>query len=446
MKRPPTSRSAGLRRAGRGHEEDAMDFEKKIAYVAMEAPARVEWYVGEEVRALRERGVDVVLCGVKRPRWEELDGAERNAARETTYFRPWKWGKLARAAWMCVRKWRELEPIYRRVVMGGEESLARRVKGMVHTWMGVYFALLLEGRGVQHIHAHHGYFAAWAAMVAARMLGITYSVTLHGSDLLVDRVFLDEKVKRAEVVFTVSDYNREFLLKRYAVVEAGRVVVRKMGICVAHVKRDQAGQERCAERLEIVAVGRLVAVKDFGFLVRACAMLKARGVKVRCRIAGEGPKGDRLERQIEEMELEREVELVGSVGRDVVQRLYDEADIVALTSKSEGIPLVLMEAMARGAIVLAPQITGIPELVRDGETGFLYRAGDLDDFLARVEWIRRWLPELSEVRRQARKFVREHFDAEKNTAEFCGELLRRLGWSAVEEATAHDEDPVLQQV
>ena len=99
---------------------------------------------------------------------------------------------------------------------------------------------------------------------------------------------------------------------------------------------------------------------------------------------------------------------------------------MVLTSRSEGIPLVLMEAMAHGKLVLAPAITGIPELVLDGKNGFLYRSGSLEDFAERVELIRNSLSALGPLGRAARQHVLQHFNRETNLAAFCNCFLNRI--------------------
>ena len=121
--------------------------------------------------------------------------------------------------------------------------------------------------------------------------------------------------------------------------------------------------------LQVFAVGRLVAVKDHAFLIRASAALKKSNVEFECLIAGDGPERQALEGLIRRLGLEKKVRLLGHVPHERMNSFYDKADVVALTSRSEGIPLVLMEAMARGRIVVAPNITGIPELVLHGKTG-----------------------------------------------------------------------------
>jgi glycosyltransferase involved in cell wall biosynthesis len=109
-------------------------------------------------------------------------------------------------------------------------------------------------------------------------------------------------------------------------------------------------------------------------------------------------------------------------------------DLVVLTSRSEGIPLVLMEAMAHGRTVLAPRITGIPELVEDGKTGFLYQPGSIEDFVERVEMISRSRPALGPLRCAARRHVLAHFNREWNLAAFADTFIGQITGSAVSKA------------
>jgi glycosyltransferase involved in cell wall biosynthesis len=194
-------------------------------------------------------------------------------------------------------------------------------------------------------------------------------------------------------------------------------------------------------------------VKDHAFLVRGCERLRDAGVDVECFIAGDGPERRNLELLIRQLGLEREVMLLGHVPRRQMTSLYDRADVVVLTSRSEGIPLVLMEAMARARIVLAPAITGIPELVVPGQTGFLYRPGLMDDFvgqlgaihlLMRARSVREGRGGLLDwVRHGAHVQVRNNFKRKKNLESFADEFLARI---SAQTESVPDESLVLQQI
>jgi glycosyltransferase involved in cell wall biosynthesis len=332
--------------------------------------------------------------------------------------------------------------LFTRILIGGKEGPGRRVRALLHTWLGAYYALLLEGRGVKHIHVHHGYFASWIALVAARLLGVSFSITLHGSDLLLHRAYLDTKLDNCSFCVTVSEFNRQHILEHFPSIRPEKIIVQHLGIASVALHPNKSAT-RFPDSFVMLAVGRLHPVKDHAFLVRACRQLKSKGTNCLCLIAGEGQQRTQLERLIKDLDLQAEVELLGQLSRCQLDSYYALADVVVLTSRSEGIPLVLMEAMARSKVVLAPNITGIPELVTDGQTGFLYRSGSLDEFVSRVQMIHESRADLAPISAAAHQHVSQYFDRDKNLASFGDLFLTRMGKRTQRES---DENPVLQQI
>jgi colanic acid/amylovoran biosynthesis glycosyltransferase len=435
-----------------------------VAYLANQFPSAVEPYVIEEIGELRRRGVRVIAGSVRKPLGDQ---ASAITCEPDVTLQPLTTMILLRAMRLCMQRWRAIAPLLTRVLFRGREGPFKRLKALAHTWLGGCYAVLLQGRGVDHIHVHHGYFGSWIAMVAARLLDVRFSVTLHGSDLLLHGTYLDVKLESCSLCLTVSEYNRRYILQRYPTVDAEKVAVTRLGVdapesVVARVKTKD-------NPFTLLAVGRLHAVKDHAFLVRACAQLRDRSVYFECSIAGEGPERRNLETLIRKYELEKHVSLLGYVARDDMNALYDHADVVVLTSRSEGIPLVLMEAMARGKIVLAPAITGIPELVIAGKTGFLYEPGSAAEFVDRLDFIRSltirspMIPSrmrarsdlehrsrvLSEARQldwiqhAARVQVHNNFNRGRNLESFGDVFLDRIAPQT--ESLSH-EDFVLQQI
>lgn len=170
-----------------------------IAYIANQFPSLVEPYVADEIQELRRRGMSVVPSSVNGAGLG-LDRSLRPLAQETLYLRPLRPALLLRAGLLCVRRFRSLADLVLRVLLCGHESPSRRLRALLHTWIGAYYAILLNGRAVQHIHCHHGYSASWIAMVASRLLGVGFSITLHGSDLLLHAAYLDAKLRTASSV------------------------------------------------------------------------------------------------------------------------------------------------------------------------------------------------------------------------------------------------------
>jgi glycosyltransferase involved in cell wall biosynthesis len=428
-----------------------------VAYLANQFPSAVEPYVVEEIEELRARGVRVIAGSVRKARVTE---APAIACAPEFVLQPLQVIVLLRAAQLCLRRWKRISDLIGRVAFRGSEGIMQRAKALLHTWLGACYAVMLEERGVDHIHAHHGYFGSWIAMVAARLLDVGFSMTLHGSDLLLHGVYLDAKLESCTFCLTVSEYNRRFILEHYPGVEAEKIVVSRLGVEVSErANLLQPALEARGTGLTLLAVGRLHAVKDHAFLVRACAELHARGVRFECSIAGDGPERRNLESLIRKYGLEERVTLLGHVPREQMDSLYDRADVVVLTSRSEGIPLVLMEAMARGKVVLAPAITGIPELVIAGRTGYLYQAGSLDDFVYRLHFIHSLMQasdgprlhpyilsaarQLDWVRHAARLQICHNFNRTTNLKSFVDLFIQRI---TPQEASIPHEDSVLQQI
>jgi len=426
-----------------------------VAYLANQFPVAVEPYVADEIAELRHRGVQVIAGSVARmPSDESVPSPE-------VVIRPVPAAVLLQAIGLCVRHWNRIAIAIGRVVFKGKEGPIRRAKALLHTFLGACYAVQLQSRRVDHIHVHHGFSASWIAMIAARLLGVDWSMTLHGSDLLLHHAYLDLKLDRCSFCLTVSDYNRRFILAHCPEVDSGKVLVSRLGVDVpgfisAVPSADEHGPFR------ILAVGRLHAVKDHAFLLRACAQLKTAGFPFRCEIAGEGPERRRLEALAQRLGVTEVVELLGHSSREQISALYQRADLVVLTSRSEGIPLVLMEAMARAKLVLAPAITGIPELVTAGKTGFLYEPGSVNDFVQQVLAICQFeanrLPVthptvspaasqvgavLDWVRHAARVQVQQNFDRQKNLESFANLFLGRVAPKLKE---LPNENLVLQQI
>jgi colanic acid/amylovoran biosynthesis glycosyltransferase len=405
-----------------------------VAYLANQFPAAVEPYVGEEIQELRRRGIRVIPGSVRRP-----DAARRGAAsaafeEDVLCLQPLRLLTLLRALGLAVRRWKRVAGLVTRVILLGKESPKRRLKALLHTWLGAYYAVVLREYGVDHIHVHHGYFGSWIGMVAARLLGVGFSLTLHGSDLLVHGTYLDTKLENCRFCLTVSEFNRRYILEHFPSVDPRTILVSRLGVDVPEHGEPLRGFGRARRAVTLLAVGRLHAVKDHAFLIRACARLRDCGVEFECAIAGEGPERRSLESLIRSSGLQGCITLLGHVPRMEMDMLYRRADALVLTSRSEGIPLVLMEAMARGKIVLAPAITGIPEIVIPGKTGFLYAPGNLQDFAAKILSIQKLMRaddrnavgRLDWIQQAARAQVLHNFSRRTNMARFGDRFLLRI--------------------
>ena len=417
-----------------------------IAYIANEFPSSLEPYVSDEITELRRRGAQVICCSGKRVSPNDLSLAERVFWKETRFFQPLSDDDLVRAARRLASDRHNLWQLLQPLLWDRGASPARRIRALGHTLMGAALADQLTALHVKHIHAHHGYFASWMALAAARLLGIGFSFTLHGSDLLQRADLLSAKLRACQFCVTVSDYNRQYILRNYPATSAEKIIVQRLGVDRAlpwptPAPAAEVEVEAKQRRFCLLSVGRLHRVKNHCFLIQACAALRDQGLDFICWIVGEGPERPALESRIMALRLQGRVCLIGHVPRTNLPGYYRHADLVVMTSKSEGIPVVLMEAMAHEKLVLAPTITGIPELVEHQRTGFLYQPGSLPDFVSAVSWIQGHKASLAGIQRAAAASIAASYNRQRNLRAFAEQFLARIPQS--DGNYAH---PVLQQV
>ncbi len=412
-----------------------------VAYIANEFPSPLESYVIDEITELRRRGIQVICCSGKRVAPNDLSPVERSFWKETLYFQPLADDELLRSARRLASNRHHLWQVLRPLILEPDASATLRIRALGHTLMGAALADQLAPLDVEHIHAHHGYFASWIALTAAQVLGIGFSFTLHGSDLLRRADLLSAKLRACQFCVTISDFNRRHILRNYPSTPPAKIMVQRLGVDCMLPSPTVSIAETNGRRFCILSVGRLHPVKDHRFLVQACSSLRNQGLNFICWIVGEGRERTALERQITALELQEHVYLIGHLPRTDLPGYYRYADLVVMTSQSEGIPVVLMEAMAHGKLVLAPAITGIPELVEHRRNGFLYEPGNSPDFISGVRWIEANQASLAEIQHAAAATIAASYNREQNLRAFAQQFMAR-----VQTPDGHYAHPVLQQV
>lgn len=287
-------------------------------------------------------------------------------------------------------------------------------------------ARAIRARGITHLHAHFGSVATTVARLAARLAGIGYSFTAHAKDIFhrdVDDIELAQKIGDASAVITVSDYNRQHLRHRLGQV-ADRVQRIYNGIDLKQFRfradhdHRSPGPEQ-SEPARIVAVGRLVEKKGFDDLIAAARLLAGRGVDFRLDIAGTGPLADSLASMIVQEQLSDRVRLRGPLPQNEVRRLVSSATVFAAPCRvgadgnRDGLPTVLLEAMALGTACVSTPVTGIPEAIDHRRTGLLVGERDregLADALAELITDQGMREALAVA---ARSTIEADFDAER---------------------------------
>jgi colanic acid/amylovoran biosynthesis glycosyltransferase len=279
--------------------------------------------------------------------------------------------------------------------------------------------------GVDHLHAHTATYPLLAAWLCKRLTGVSYSFTAHAHDIFVDQSFLRQRLAAADFAVAISDFNRGFLAA-YGGDRTTPVHVIRCGIDLSAYRFRPRAPERTG-RVRALAVGGLKDYKGHGVLLEALASGGTELERVSLDLVGDGPLRESLERQVRSLRLSDRVRFHGALPEPEVTALLDRADLFVLPSvitpngTTEGLPVVLVEALAAGVPVVATRVSGVPELIRDGETGLLVEPRSSSD-LGRA--IRRVLLDPPAARRRAeagRSVVERDHDAVRSAA-----LLARL--------------------
>jgi glycosyltransferase involved in cell wall biosynthesis len=347
-----------------------------IAYLTGEYPRATDTFIQREVAALRALGFEVETCTIRRTGPEHLTGPEQRQEAGTTFHvletvrRP-----LAslRAHGRALRK----PGLYLRTLGLAWRTAPRGLRGRLYNLIyfaeAVVLAARMQDRGVVHLHNHIAKASCTVAMLASALSGIPYSFTLHGPDIFFEPHHwrLDEKIARAAFVACISNFCRS-----QAMLFSDPEHWDKLHI--VHCGVDPARYEAAGERAggHLLFVGRLAAVKGVPVLIEALAAVRPLRPGLRLTLIGDGPDRRMLEALAREAGIGDAVEFVGYRSQAEVAATLATVDALVLPSFAEGLPVVLMEAMAAGVPVIATRVAGVPELVREGVHGLLVPPGD----------------------------------------------------------------------
>ena len=307
-------------------------------------------------------------------------------------------------------------------------SLRDRLMTVLHFLEGVYAAHLLRGQEVDHLHAHFADRAATVTLVASRMLRIPYSLAIHaGGDIYVHPVLLPAKVAEARFIISCTRYNVDYL-KQQGIPGLDKALVIHHGLDFEHYP---AAIQQPTPIL--LAVGQLVEKKGFEYLIRACQQLRDEGREFVCRLIGPGPEGPRLQALVDQLDLHDRVTLCGAMPHDDVIAEYGQATVFVLPcirgkdGDLDGIPNVLLEAMAARVPVVSTPVSAIPELVQDEVNGLLVPPNDHQALAVTLARLLDDAPLRKHLGDEGWRTVVEHFDLERNVRAVYDVFTRQAG-------------------
>ncbi|WP_369052489.1 glycosyltransferase [Kineococcus terrestris] len=364
-----------------------------VAYLVSRYPTLSHAFIENEVEALRAAGVEVHTFSVRPAPADQQRSARsrREAATTTTVLDRARAGAWAAASGRALRRPRGLAAAAALAARSGPGTARSKV------WQAFYLAEAvavldeMRRRDLRHLHVHFANNGADVARLVVAMgraqdgpdAGWRWTLSMHGPTEFeqVDAFDLPAKVRSADAVACISDFCRSQLMRHLEPEHWGKLGLVRMAVDAdrfADASARRAG--RPAGSLRVLFVGRLVPEKGPALLLDAVARLRREqpDLDLRVRVVGGGPLAGDLARQVAREGLGDVVDLVGPLGNEDLPAQYAWADVFCLPSFAEGVPVVLMEAMATALPVVTTRIAGVPELVRDGVDGRLVTAGRVD--------------------------------------------------------------------
>lgn len=358
----------------------------RVAYLVSRYPAVSHTFIQREIAALREQQVEVTTVSIRAAsEADALSDAGRQERAATIALLPPSFATLAGAAIAAASHPRAWVSMTRYAIGRGRGNPRATLWQVFYVVEALLLWRELSRRGLRHVHVHFANVGADVARLTCRFGNAvggerwTWSFTMHGPTEFADvgRFDLAEKVVEADGVMCISDFCRSQLMALVTEDHWSKLAIVHAGIDPSVFP----AVERPAPRqgtLQVLCVGRLVPEKGQAVLLVALRRLTDDGVEATVTFVGDGPRRVALEKLAAELGIADRALFTGSVSQDDIRTYYERADVFCLPSFAEGVPVVLMEAMATQLPVVTTRIAGIPELVEDGDSGVLVPPGRAD--------------------------------------------------------------------
>ena len=398
----------------------------RIAYLINQYPTISHTFIRNEIAALERQGFDVLRFAVRGWDSELRDPKDVEERSKTTYLLQ----DGSRGPILALAKSFVTSPVQT------SRALLRAIKMSIGSDRSLVYHLIYLGEacmvrdtmrayGTDHVHAHFGTNAAEVAMLAKELGDVSFSFTVHGPEEFDKpiQLKLSAKIKAASFVAGVSSFGRSQLYRFSDNIDWPKIHVVHCGLGDDYLNAEYI---EFSDKPKLVCVGRLCEQKGQTILIRACAMLKARGLNFEVLLVGDGEMRADLEQEIANADLAQEVKILGWRSPEAIREILSDSKGLVLPSFAEGLPVVIMEAMSLGRPVISTYVAGIPELVRDGVDGFLIYAGSethLADAMANL--LKLDITEFKKIGTSARERVGVRHRAETEAQKLSELFLQR---------------------
>jgi len=403
---------------------------KKIAYVVSMFPCWSETFILNELIEHKKAGLDLCIFSLKQFS-ENLVHEEAipfifKTIYPHKYFDP---RLFMYHLFLLFSNPKQYISIFSKILKFKTSSLKIKIASLAVFALSAKFIFHTRKSKVHHIHAHFATFPSLLAWIVSQYTGITFSLTVHAHDIYVNQDILRLIAKDVNFIAAISKFNVDFMSSTIGEWIRAKTTVIHCGIDISRFDyRSQIYYSASNnDVLEILSIGRLSGIKGFNYLIDTCKLLENEGLNFRCHIAGDGPLLNQLVSKVNSLGMKDKVIFLGPQTSDEVKRLLKSCHVFILACARDkveghdGIPIVFMEAMASGVPVIGTSLSGIPELIKDGETGICVEPENPESLKDAIIFFVNNPVKVERMRVNARKLIEKEFNININAKK-----LRRL--------------------
>lgn len=388
----------------------------KTAYYFSKFPTLTTTFIQREVRALIKSGADIYLVSNRTPVKGDYHPNDSDLIKRTFYLdHVNKWKYIWNIFDFAIKTPLTFISAIKLAYKLNDNFQFQRLNNFIHIAGAILLSNYFADKEIKHVHVHFAFGAASVAIFLKYLTKITYSISIHGSDVLLKRPLTQEKLSRASFIISNCHYHITNLKRKYPPLAFKRFHLIRLGIDLGNQLWKPAKITHPFPPLNILNVGRLVAVKAHEVLIHACRLLKERKVNFRCRIVGDGDQKIPLQELVLQLGLENYIQFMGSLYEEDVSMHYEWCHVFVLSSKSEGTPMTVIEAMAKARAVVAPDITALPEMIVNNETGLLFQPGSFEDLAQKIQKLSENIDLALRMGKNGQERAENLFDLDRNT-------------------------------
>ena len=390
--------------------------DRNIAYILSRFPVLTETFITGEIVELRNKGIKVDVFSLKKPDKREAYHSNTEELVKTTHYYSYL---FSLQVWSAFFFYLITEPgicyiILSKIFKTHIRNPLLLLKTAAVVPKSFAIARNLRERGITKVHSHWATIPTTVAWIISKLNDCRFTFTAHAWDIYQVDTMLEDKLHDAAVVITVSDYNKKYFAEKFPKIDSEKIKVIHCGVDLKKFSPRNVAKEKI---FTILSIGRLTEKKGFDILLKACEILKEKQIPFDCQIVYvSGNFEKELFRLYDSLDLKESVQFVPELPQEEIINSYLRADcfvlpcIIAGNNDRDGIPVVILEALAMELPVVTTSISGIPEVVVDGKTGLLVKPGSADELAAAIMRLYSDPKLRQKMGKSGRDFVNKHFE------------------------------------